>query len=125
MIDRRADQAWPDEVRRWSGGGGVDAALAIQPDTPASSRDVVRDGGRVVAVAGDPSEAERGIRVQQFVHRADADKEMAELVDDITTKRVSLVLEPVHPFEEALVALEKTETRHARGKLVVTLPPVG
>jgi NADPH:quinone reductase-like Zn-dependent oxidoreductase len=51
-VDYR-DPAWPDEVRRWSG-GGADAALAIQPGTPASSRDVVRDGGRVVTVSGGP-----------------------------------------------------------------------
>lgn len=116
------DPRWPDEVRRWSG-GGVDAALAIQPGTPSPSRDVVRDGGRVITVSGDPCEGERGITVEQFVHRPDARQEMADLVDDISEGRIRLVLERVDPFEDALAALEKTETRHARGKIVVAAPP--
>lgn len=122
-VDYR-DPSWPVEVRRWAG-GGVDAALAIQPGTPPSSRDVVRDGGRVVTVSGDPCPSERGIRVEQFVHRTDAHREMVELVDDISAGRIRLVLEHVYPFEDALSALEKTETRHARGKVVVTLPQLG
>lgn len=44
------DPAWPDEIRKWAG-GGVDAALAIQPDTEKTAIKVVRDGGRVVAVS--------------------------------------------------------------------------
>lgn len=119
-VDYR-DPAWPDEVRQWSG-GGADAALAIQPGTPTSSRDVVRDGGRVVTVSGDPCGSERGIRVEQFIHRTDAGEEMSELIDHITAGRIRLVLEHVYPFDDALSALEKTETRHARGKLVVTVP---
>jgi NADPH:quinone reductase-like Zn-dependent oxidoreductase len=115
-----SDPGWPDEVRRWSG-GGVDAALAIQPGTPPSSRDVVRDGGRVITVSGDPCPSDRGIAVAQFDHRTDAGDEMAALVDDICADRIHLVIEHVYPFDEALTALEKTETRHARGKLVVTV----
>jgi NADPH:quinone reductase-like Zn-dependent oxidoreductase len=56
------------------------------------------------------------------MHRADAREEMSELIDDIAAGRMRLVLEHVYPFDDALSALEKTETRHARGKLVVTVP---
>lgn len=45
-------------------------------------------------------------------------------MDDITTGHVHLVLEHVYTFADALSALEKTETRHARGKLVVVAPNV-
>ncbi|MGH3503022.1 MAG: NADP-dependent oxidoreductase [Nocardioidaceae bacterium] len=117
VVDYR-DPEWPDKVRRWAP-GGVDAALAIQPNTPEPSQDVVRDGGHLVTVSGDPCAPQRGIRVEQFPHRADPSKEMAELVTDISTGRIRLVLEHVYPFDQALSALEKTETRHARGKLVV------
>lgn len=48
-------------------------------------------------------------------------KEMADLVEDIASGRIRLVLEHVYPFDQAPAALEKTETRHARGKLVVTV----
>jgi NADPH:quinone reductase-like Zn-dependent oxidoreductase len=54
------------------------------------------------------------------VHRADARRDMAELLAAITDGRIRVILERIYPFEEAVAALEKTETRHARGKLVVT-----
>lgn len=113
--------SWVDQVREWAN-GGVDAALAIQPGTPAPILDVVRDGGHLVTVSGDPCPPQRGIRVEQFPHRADAGADMAELVADISSGRIRMVLEHVYPFEQALTALEKAETRHARGKLVVTVP---
>lgn len=116
------DPAWPDQVRQWAA-SGVDAALAIQPGAPAPSLAVVRDGGHLVTVSGDPCPPQRGIRVEQFPHRADTGKDMAELVTDISTGRTRLVLEHIYPFEQAVTALEKTETRHARGKLVVTVHP--
>lgn len=117
-VDYR-DPQWGDEVRSWSP-GGVDAALAIQPGTAVPSQDVVRDGGRLVTVSRDECPPQRGIRVGQFIHREG--HEVSELVDDITAGDVRLVLEHVYAFEEALSALEKTETRHARGKLVVMGP---
>ncbi len=115
------DLTWTDQVREWAA-GGVDAALAIQPGTPAPSLQVVRDGGHLVTVSGDPCPTERGIDVEQFPHRADTRSDMAELVADISIGRTRRVIEHVYPFEQALTALEKTETRHARGKLVVTVP---
>lgn len=114
------DLGWPEEVRRW-GSGGVDAALAIQPGTPASSQDVVRDRGHLVTVSGDPVPPQRGIRVEQFQHRADPSRDMADLIEDIASGRIRMVLGNVYPFDQALSALEKAETRHARGKLVVAV----
>lgn len=118
------DDNWPAQVRDWAT-GGVDAALAIQPGTDTGAQDVVRDGGRVITVSGygAPIVAQRGIRVEQFEHRGDgARADMDQLMDDITTGQVRLVLERIYPFDEAIVALEKTETRHARGKIVVNTP---
>lgn len=119
-VDYRS-ASWVDDVLAWAP-GGVDAALAIQPGTGASSQKVVRDGGRVVTVSGDQEPAVRGVTVEPFVHRQDMGGEMDALVDDIAEGRVRLVLERVYPFAEAIAALEKTETRSARGKSVVTLP---
>ena len=65
---------------------------------------------------------ERGVGVVPFVHRQDVAGEMDALVDDIADGRIRLVLEHIYPFAEAIAALEKTETRSARGKSVVTLP---
>ncbi|MDN5761324.1 MAG: NADP-dependent oxidoreductase [Microlunatus sp.] len=113
------DPTWTGQVRAWAA-DGVDAALAIQPGTPAPSLQVVRDDGHLVTVSGDPCPSERGIHVEQFPHRADTSSDMADLVADISTGRTRMVIEHVYPFQQALTALEKVETRHARGKLVVT-----
>lgn len=99
--------------------GGVDAALAIQPGTPATSQAAVRDGGHLVSVSGDPCPSERDILVEQFPHRADVGEDMAQLVEAITSGRVHLEHERVYAFNDALAVLDKTETRHVRGKLVV------
>lgn len=48
--------------------------------------------------------------------------ELAAEANDIATGSIRLILERVYGFEDAVAALEKTETRHARGKLVVTVP---
>ncbi len=111
-------------MRAWAP-GGVDSALAIQPGTPASSRAVVRDGGHLVSVSGDPCPSERGIFVEQFAHRPDVGADMAELVEAIAHGRINLEIERVYAFDEALAALEKTETRHARGKVVVEVRRAG
>lgn len=116
-VDYR-DPEWIDAVRAWAP-GGVDAALATQPGTPATSQAAVRDGGHLVSVSGDPCPSERGILVEQFPHRPDVGKDMAQLVEAIARGKIQLEIEHVYAFEDALSALEKTETRHARGKLVV------
>lgn len=112
------DATWPEQIRDWAP-GGVDAALAIQPGTPGPSIEVVRDGGHLVAVSGDPCPPQREIRVEQFPHRADTRDDMARLVGDIAAGHLHLEIERVYPFAEALSALEKTETRHAKGKVIV------
>lgn len=115
-----SNPGWKQQVRRWCP-DGVSAALAIQPDTADDSMDVVMDAGKVITVSGDRIEAERNIVVSQLDHREDAQKVVADLASDIAEGRIRLVLEHVYPFEQALDALQKTETRHARGKVVVDL----
>jgi NADPH:quinone reductase-like Zn-dependent oxidoreductase len=112
---------WEDQVREWKR-GGVDAALAIQPGTGVHCQSVVREGGHVVTVSGDRFKAERNIRVEQLAHRDDASHDFAELLALVAGGCIRVVVERVYAFEDALTALEKTETRHARGKLVVTGP---
>lgn len=119
-VDYNAPE-WQEEVNRWAP-GGVDAALAIQPGTGIPSQFVVRKGGRVVTVSGDQFEPERNVLVEQFRHRTDSRSDRNEMVEAVAAGRIKVVLEHVYPFEEAVAALEKTETRHARGKLVVTGP---
>ena len=111
---------WKDHVKQWIP-GGVDAALAIQLGTGKDSRDVVKDGGKVITVSGDKVDAERTIIVQQFQHQLDITDAIGMLVEDIVAGKIHPVIEHVYPFEQALEALEKTETKHARGKHVVSM----
>lgn len=111
-----ADPDWKQQVRQWSE-SGVSGALAIQPATTADSMDVVRDGGMVITVSGDQVESERGITVSQLQHEEDARQVVADLASAVAKGGIRLVLEQVYPFDQALAALQKTETRHARGKV--------
>lgn len=112
---------WPDEIRAWSG-PGVDAALAIQPGTAIDSIELVRDGGRLITVSGDNDQVApvREIAVRQIEH-GDTRREMHALVSAISSGDIRIEIEKEYRFEEALDALVKTETRHARGKVVVTV----
>jgi NADPH:quinone reductase-like Zn-dependent oxidoreductase len=111
---------WQQAVRDW-GGGGVVATLAIQPGTGISAIKAVRDGGRVLTVSGDADKVppERGIMVAQMSYLGDMRQGTQSLLAAIAEGTVRTVIAAQYPFEEALDALEKTETRHARGKLAV------
>lgn len=117
-----ADPDWRAQVCDWSG-NGVDAALAIQPDTANDCIKVARDGARVVAISGygETFAMERGISAAQMTHMGDSRAMIESLLDAMATGDIQTVIEAQYPFERALDALEKTETRHARGKSVVTV----
>lgn len=115
------DADWVEQIRQWMP-GGVDAALAIQPGTPAESMPAVKDGGRLVIVSGDQVKAERGIRAEHIPYQVDISDALTQLMGKIAKQEIALELERVYPFEEGIAALEKTQTRHARGKLVIALP---
>jgi len=121
-VDYR-DTAWPRAVQSWAG-HGVDAALAIQPGTGASSITAVRDGGRVVTVSGDAAQvlAERDISVRQMGQPEGGPAVLQQLLEDAAAGRLRVVTQPPFAFGDALQALASTETRHARGKVVVCLP---
>ena len=113
------DRNWIGQVNKWSE-DGVTAALAIQPDTGKDSIQVVKDGGKLITVSGDHVNVtpERNIHVSQMGHQTEY-QEMVQLVEDISNGKINLVIENEYDFEDALSALAKTETRHARGKLIV------
>ena len=116
------DPDWTTRVKEWSN-GGVTKALAIQPGTGEESIQVVKDGGELITVSGDNTSvtSERGVEIRQMGHQLFTNKELIELTDEISNERLKVVIEKVYPFEDALDALKKTETRHARGKLVVKM----
>lgn len=114
------DPNWADQILEWMP-GGVDAAIAIQPGTGTDSMHVVKDNGRVVTISGDRIEPQRGITASFVPHKADVRNEIEELIKQIADGTYQIVIEEVYPFEQGLEALKKTQTRHARGKLVLSM----
>jgi NADPH:quinone reductase-like Zn-dependent oxidoreductase len=113
---------WQTEVWDWAG-EGVDAALAIQPNTGNDSIKVTRDGGRVITISGygDTFAVERGVSAAQMTNMCDNRPMIEQLLGAITKGSIQTTIEAEYPFSQALTALEKAETRHARGKLVVSM----
>lgn len=111
---------WPGQIRDWVP-GGVDAAIAVPPGTAPESLAVVRDGGTLVTVSGDQLSCERGVAVAMVPHQVDVRKELAQLMSDVADGVLRVEVERVYPFEQALDALAKVQTRHARGKVVLRL----
>lgn len=114
------DPYWANQIREWMP-NGVDAAIAIQPGTGTESMHVVKEGGTVITISGDRIEPERGITAAFVPHKADVRHEVKQLIQEIAAGTYKLVIEQTYPFEQGLEALQKTQTRHARGKLVLTL----
>ena len=116
------DPDWVVKVKEWSD-GGVDKALAIQPGTGVDSVGTIKDNGELITVSGDNTsvDPQRNIEIRQMDHQLFTNKEMIELIDKVSDGKVKVVIEKVYPFEDALDALRKTETRRARGKLVVKI----
>lgn len=114
------DPNWADQIREWRP-DGADAAIAIQPGTGTDSMRIVKDGGIVITISGDRIEPERGIHAAFVPHKVDVHNEVEEVIQKIADGTYQLVIEQTYPFEQGLEALKKTQTRHARGKLVLTL----
>lgn len=111
---------WKEQVKKLVP-NGVDAALAIQPSTAKDSIEIVRDEGKVIVVSGDRFESKRKIVVKQLQHQLKFKQAIEYLIKEINRKNLRVVIEQLYPFDLAIEALKKTETRHARGKLVVSL----
>lgn len=114
------DETWTDEVLAWAP-GGVDAAVAIQPNTTVDSVRVVKNGGTAVTISGDQVASTRGVTIEMPPHQVDVRDEMQTLMQQIADGDLRLTIEHIFPFADALQALSKVQTRHARGKTVLTL----
>lgn len=117
-VDYR-DPQWPEQVRQWRP-DGVDGALAVQPQTTNDSAQVVKRGGTVVTVSGDVAEPP-GVTVTGLAYHVDVRPALMAFMDDVVAGKMRLVIEKVYPFSEALTALAKVQSRHARGKTILSV----
>lgn len=51
----------------------------------------------------------------------DVHEELLAFMNQLATGQIHIEIEHVYPFTEALAALAKVQTRHARGKVVLSL----
>ena len=112
------DKNW-NEVAKTFAHNGFDAALAIQPGTVLDCLPIVKNNGHIVAVSGDQVNSTRGITIHQIPYHIDVKTELDKLFEEIANKNIKIVIEKIFAFDEALMALSKTQTRHARGKIII------
>ena len=94
---------------------------AVRGDTLARSYGVVKKGGIIVSITGQPDQAEcekRGIRGASLMAHPDA-KVLEELAKLIDAKKIKPVVSQVFPLAEAAKAHEQIATTHTRGKIVL------
>jgi NADPH:quinone reductase-like Zn-dependent oxidoreductase len=100
----------------------VDVVLdAVRGDTLARSYGVVKKGGIIVSITGQPDQAEcekRGIHGASLMAHPDA-KALEELARLIEAKKIKPVVSQVFPLAEAAKAHEQIATTHTRGKIVL------
>lgn len=112
------DSNWSQQILDWTP-GGVDVAIAIQPNTSSDCINVVRDNGKIISISGDSFKCERGIKEIAFPYTIDVLDDLNILYDKVTKKDIVIVIESIYDFNEALIAIDKVKSRKARGKSVI------
>jgi len=104
---------------------GVDLAFdAVGADSAAASLATVREGGVLVTIAGGPPEEaarERGVRAVQFFTQPDAGQ-LKELGLLAAAGDLNVEIAEVLPFDQVARAHELSESGHARGKIILSIP---
>lgn len=116
VVDYR-DRSWPDRVREWTGGAGVDAALTAVPGGSADAVRAVRESGRLATITGDPRSAGWGVGFADVYVRPDTDQ-LAKLSALLGEGKLTLPVGLTLPLAKAAAALERA-VRGANGGPVV------
>jgi NADPH2:quinone reductase len=103
---------------------GVDVVFdCVGGDVLKKSVEIVRKGGRLISIVDSLDERSLGradIRFE-FVFVAPNSKELSELGQMVEQSRLRVHLEEVLPLEAAAKAHELSESRHTRGKIVLSV----
>lgn len=105
VLDRRSP-TWQQQVRRMTGGHGVDVAVNAVPSGAAQALGAVRDGGTLVTITGDQPPPERAVRVRSVVLVPDAPR-LAGLGELVSEGALEILIEAVLPLERAAEALTR------------------
>src|SRR5438132_6920782 len=100
----------------------VDVVLnAVRGDTLPASYGVVKKGGAIVSITGDPDPVEcekRAIRCSGVMAHPDANV-LDELTKLIEANKITPIVSQTFPLADAAKAHQQIETRHTRGKIVL------
>jgi NADPH:quinone reductase-like Zn-dependent oxidoreductase len=104
----------------------VDVVLdAVGGDTLTRSYGVVKKGGIIVTIAGEPDQAAldahgiRGIAISS-TPKSETFVQLTRLIED---KKLTPVVTQVFPLSEVAKAQDQIATRHSRGKIVLRIAP--
>ena len=111
------DGSWPDEVRRITGGTGVDLAVNAVPRGSAEAIGVVHDGGRLVTITSDQPDPQRGINSSTVYVRPDGPRLQA-MVELLAADRLAIRVASTFSLADAGEALA-TAVRGSGGGAVV------
>jgi len=100
----------------------VDVVLdSVGKDTLARSYGVVKKGGFLVTIVGEPDKAElekHGIRGSSLSVEPNSD-ELAQIGKLIDEKKIKVIVSQVMPLADAAKAQAQADTHHTRGKMVL------
>jgi NADPH:quinone reductase-like Zn-dependent oxidoreductase len=100
----------------------VDVVLnCVRADTLPASYGVVKNGGVIVSITGDPDPAEcekRALRCSGVMAHPDANV-LDELRKLIEANKITPIVSQTFPLADAAKAHQQIETRHTRGKIVL------
>jgi NADPH:quinone reductase-like Zn-dependent oxidoreductase len=104
----------------------VDVVLnTVRGDTLPPSYGVVKKGGIIVSITGEPDAAEcakHGIRGSGLMARPDA-KVLEELTKLIEANKITPIVSQTFPLMDVAQAHQQIETHHTRGKIVLKIAP--
>jgi NADPH:quinone reductase-like Zn-dependent oxidoreductase len=104
--------------------GGVDLVFdTVGGETTATLLPAVRDGGRLVTIAGAPPEAEaaaRGVRAELLVMSPSSDQ-LAKVAALVASGDVEVEIAQTFPLADVAQAHALSEAGHTRGKLILTV----
>lgn len=119
VLDRRSP-SWPDQVRRLTGGIGVDLAVNAVPFGAAHALAAVRNGGTLVTITGDAPPPERAVHVLSVAVVPDAPR-LAGLGELVSAGALEMLIDEVLPLERAADALSRA-VAGTNGRAMVLQP---
>jgi NADPH:quinone reductase-like Zn-dependent oxidoreductase len=113
------DPDWPGQVRSLTG-GGAHAAVNAAPSGAGAAMQAVRDGGRLVMIAGEAPQAGRGVAVTSIVVMPDGPR-LRVLTGLLGQDAISVTVGSWYPLEQAATAL--AQARHGMHGAALVLRP--